>query len=76
MLVEHRQQTAEDEPHTLHLQAGAALPGHVLVFSVLTAEVTTNLSHAKGYKRKGTWLTHRTESLSQIQETFRIFPEH
>lgn len=31
---------------------------------------------AKGYKRKGTWLTHRTESPSQTQETFRIFPEH
>lgn len=51
MLTEHRQQTAEEEPHTL-LLGGAALPSHVSVFSVLTARGPPMTAAAKGYRRK------------------------
>ena len=58
MLNEHRKKMAEEWPRTLaHCpQAGAALTGHALVFSVFIAQGLPVASAAKCYKMERTWL--------------------
>lgn len=58
MLNEHREKMVEEWPRMLALcpQAGAALIGHALVFSVFVAQDLPIASVAKCYKMKGTWL--------------------